>query len=122
MTTIDENEGQALADLATTDRPRLPGRAMRVMHGDEEVYEVRILNKDRVAWDKTAPKKKWGAATEVPFLASTFLAFCAMKREGLYFDSFDAFCDWADDVEDITDEEEAQGADPTRKAPPAGSV
>lgn len=121
MTSTDENDGQDLVDLASEDRPRLPGRRMRVQHGADE-FTVRILNKDRVAWDKTAPKKKWGAAQDVPFLASTFLAFCAMKREGLYTDSFDAFCDWAEDVEDITDEEDNLGADPTKKGPGPGSA
>lgn len=120
MTTTDE--GQALQDLATSDRPRLPGRVMRITTMDGEVHEVRVLNRDRVAWDKTRGKKKWEPATDAPFLAGNFLAFCAAQREGVFTGTFDAFVDWAGDVEDVTGEEDELGADPTRKGLEPGSA
>ena len=90
----------------------LPGHRMRVAMADGSEYVVRITNRDRVAWDKTAPRHKWGSATEVPFLASTFLAWSAAYREGLTDLKFEAFADACDDLADITTTEDA--ARPTR--------
>jgi hypothetical protein len=41
----------------------LPGHRMRVSMADGTTYTVRITNRDRVAWDKTAPRHKWGNAS-----------------------------------------------------------
>lgn len=117
-----DNEDRALADLATTDRPRLPGRTMVIRNMDGTEHRVRILNKDKVAWDKTRSKHKWEAAQDAPFLAGNFLAFCAAKREGIFDGTFDAFVEWAGDVEDDTSEEDELGADPTRTAQAPGSA
>ena len=84
----------------------LPGHRMRVAMNDGAEYVVRITNRDRVAWDKTAPRHKWGSATEVPFLASTFLAWSAAYREGLTDLKFEAFSDACDDLADITTEDD----------------
>jgi hypothetical protein len=99
----------------------VPQNRVRIHMSDGSNYEVRILNRDRVLWDKTAPRKKWGAAQDVPFLASTFLAWAAARREGLTALNFDAFCDQADDVEDVKEDDD-DIARPTRKAPGPGSA
>lgn len=100
------------------DRPDhvVPQHRVRVHMGDgTPALEVRILNRDRVLWDKTAPRKKWGAAQDVPFLASTFLAWAACRRENLTGLTFDQFCEVAEDVEDVaTDDSDLAG--PTRRA------
>lgn len=90
----------------------LPGHRMRVSMSDGAEYTVRVTNRDRVAWDKTAPRHKWGSASEVPFLASTFLAWSAAYREGLTDLKFEAFSDACDDLEDITELDD--DARPTR--------
>src|SRR4051812_25041072 len=81
----------------------LPGHRMRVSMNDGAEYTVRITNRDRVAWDKPAPRHKWGSASEVPFLASTFLAWSAAYREGFTDLKFEAFVDACDDLADITE-------------------
>ena len=103
---------------ATTTQPEpeertLPGHRMRVSMADGAEFEVRITNRDRVAWDKTAPRHKWGSATEVPFLASTFLAWSAAYREGLTELKFDRFQDECDDIAEIKTDE-SDDARPTR--------
>jgi hypothetical protein len=90
----------------------LPGHRMRVCMNNGDEYTVRITNRDRVAWDKTAPRHKWGNASEVPFLASTFLAWSAAYREGLTDLKFEAFTDACDDLADVTETDD--DARPTR--------
>jgi hypothetical protein len=85
---------------------------MRVSMNDGAEYTVRITNRDRVAWDKTAPRHKWGSASDVPFLASTFLAWSASYREGLTDLKFEQFSEACDDLVDVTDKDE--DARPTR--------
>jgi hypothetical protein len=91
----------------------LPGHRMRVTMSDGAEFEVRITNRDRVAWDKTAPRHKWGSAQDVPFLASTFLAWSAAYREGLTELKFERFQDECDDIADIKHDAE-DDARPTR--------
>jgi hypothetical protein len=91
----------------------LPGHRMRVSMADGATFDVRITNRDRVAWDKTAPRHKWGAATEVPFLASTFLAWSAAYREGLTELKFERFQEECDDLSDLSADGE-DDARPTR--------
>lgn len=94
------------------DERTLPGHRMRVSMSDGAEYTVRITNRDRVAWDKTAPRHKWGNASEVPFLASTFLAWSAAYREGLTDLKFEQFSDACDDLADVTETDD--DARPTR--------
>jgi hypothetical protein len=93
---------------------RLPGHRMRVLMAGGAEFEVRITNRDRVAWDKTAPRHKWGTVAEVPFLASTFLAWSASYREGLTDLKFEAFEKECDHLEDLRADEAGDDARPTR--------
>jgi len=100
---------------ATTTEPEqrsLPGHRMHVSMADGSEFDVRITNRDRVAWDKTAPRHKWGSASEVPFLASTFLAWSAAYREQLTDLKFEQFQEQCDDLRDLTAVED--DARPTR--------
>jgi hypothetical protein len=81
----------------------LPGHQMRVTMADGTEFDVRITNRDRVAWDKTAPRHKWGNAGDVPFLASTFFAWSAAYREKLTDLKFEAFQEQCEDLNDVTD-------------------
>jgi hypothetical protein len=81
----------------------LPGHRMHVVMADGAEFDVRITNRDRVAWDKTAPRHKWGSASEVPFLASTFLAWSAAYREQLTDLKFEQFQEQCEDIADVTD-------------------
>lgn len=100
----------------------LPGASTRVTMEDGTEFTVRITNRDYVAWDRTAPKKKWGKAEDVPFLAATFMAWTAARREGKTSLPFDqaGVINWTDSVADIDsrrDEEDSEdAARPTRKA------
>ena len=49
--------------------------------------DVPVINPDRIRWDMTRAKQKWPSFEEAPFLGTTFLAWSAMKREGLYNDT-----------------------------------
>ena len=82
MTEPDLELGEDREDQAETDEVRLPGRRATVMLDGGEVLELRITNRDHIAWDMTAPKKKWGQLSEVPYLAATFMSWTAAKREG----------------------------------------
>lgn len=58
-----------------------------------EPVDVAIINPDRIRWDMTRSKQKWPSFSDAPFLGTTFLAWAAMKREGLYSDTFESFRD-----------------------------
>lgn len=114
-TTEDHTDTDSLADLATTDQVALPGRRAEVTMGDGSKFTVRITNHCYIAWDKTAPRKKWGAMADVPYLAATFMAWTAAKRQGLTELGWDA---WQEAVADILmlDEDPEDLAFPTRSA------
>jgi hypothetical protein len=66
--------------MSTEDREfTIPKVRLRLSDGTSAVVEIR--NGDRLQWDLTAPRKKWGKATEVPVLAQTFIGYVAAKRE-----------------------------------------
>lgn len=68
--------------------------------------DVPVINPDRIRWDMTRAKQKWPSFEEAPFLGTTFLAWSAMKREGLYNDTFENFRDRdAIDIQSFDDED-----------------
>ena len=77
---------------------------VRLHLADGSSADVGIRNTDRLQWDLTAPKKKWGLASEVPHLAQTFIAFCAAKREGATVLSWDAFQEALVGMQDLEDD------------------
>jgi hypothetical protein len=101
---------------AATEKSRemkMPGRRCRVVLDGAEPYEVRVDNRDFLRWDKTAPRHKWGAGRDVPFLMATFLAWSASTRAGLTTLTFPQFEDAAVEVEELT-EDDSDLARPTR--------
>lgn len=117
-------EPAALEPLEPLEPRALPGRRVRIVLDDGTEYgaehTVRVTNRELVLWDKTAPRRQWGAAQDVPFLANTFTAWAAARRAGVIGDlKFEAFQDICLDVEDLQ-EDATDAARPTRRAPAAG--
>lgn len=83
MTMTDEVDLTEERDLTEEDQEevKLAGRRCRVLLSDGTRLELRITNREYIGWDKTAPRKKWGAMADVPFLAATFMAWLAAKRQ-----------------------------------------
>jgi hypothetical protein len=101
---------------------RLPGHRARVVLTDGTEHVARVTNREYVLWDKTAPRHKWGSGQEVPFRFATFLAFAALKRDGLIdltFEKFEEVCEVCDDISD--EEEEEDVARPTKPGRRRGS-
>jgi len=123
---VDPNRPTQAAELASSDTEEreLPGQRTNVVMADGTTFVVRITNRDYLAWDRTAPRRKWGKAEDVPFLAATFMAWTAATREGLTSLPFDQagrpnWCDAVEDVERVkVDEDDITR--PTLPAPVAG--
>jgi hypothetical protein len=81
---------------------------------DGSSFAVTITNGDRLQWDLTAPRRKWGKASEVPVLAQTFVSWCAAKREKHTEMSWEAFQEALLGLEDV--EEEPVVIRPTKTA------
>lgn len=113
MTTTD----QQLPDLDQQETRTAVSHRSQVTLADGTTFVVRVTNRDRVAWDMTAPRHKWGRAQDVPFLAQTFVTFAAAKREGAFTGTFDAFRDSCEEIEDLPVDDEADVIRPTTKAP-----
>jgi hypothetical protein len=88
----------------------LPGQHFRIyMEGGDQLV-ARVTNRERVLWDKTAPKHKWGQAQDVSSLSTTFCIWGALRRQGDYAGTFDAFCDAMEDFDIL----KAEDVRPTR--------
>jgi hypothetical protein len=128
MSTIDEaladyipdDVGDLDADQLEDAEHALPGRRALVTLPGGEAFTVRVTNRELVLWDKTAPRHKWGAAQDVPFLARSFTAWAAATRDGLTAMRFEAWNDAPLMIEDLA-EDGTDAARPTRKAPGAAS-
>jgi hypothetical protein len=118
--TMTDDELAALAEptLPPEEVParRLPGQRFRVELDGAEPFEVRVVVRDRVAYEKTAAKQKWPDPQAAPNLAMTFLTWTAAKREGLTALTFEQ---WEARLEDFNAVED-EPADPTRPAAGAG--
>jgi hypothetical protein len=106
--------GTPLSALAGEDDDQDDDNVLETLEGrvdlaDERLH-VSILNRDFVAWDMTRGKKKWPAAEEAPFLLNNFLAYTALRREGRYAGSFEAFVESATQVKLVR----GKAARPTR--------
>ena len=78
---------------------------------DGTTHTVEVGNPDRVRYDLTRNKHKWPAPGEAPFLMTTFMAWSAMTRLGLYNGTWEAFSQ-TDCVGLDSDAEDAATADP----------
>jgi hypothetical protein len=120
-----EDDAAAPAQLEDLEPRALPGRRVQITLDDGTpagvTHVVRVTNRELVLWDRTAPKHKWGAAQDVPFLANTFTAWAAARRAGVIGQDvrFETFQELCLDVTDLP-EDESDAARPTRKAPAAG--
>lgn len=102
----------------------MPGQRCRITMSNPtdpaqpgESWVVRISNREYVLWDQTAPRKKWGTSREVPYLAQSFMAWAAARREGRLTLTFDQFTKECEDVSDVKDDEETDTvARPTQSA------
>jgi hypothetical protein len=110
---IDDDQAErdtqrpSLLDLATEDDGRvLPGRRSRVTLIDGSTFVVRITNREFIAWDMTAPKRKWPSLQDAPFLGATFLAHRAALREQLTTLTWDQWQDQVELLENIDDDDE----------------
>lgn len=98
-----------------TPTRRLPGQRYAVVMDDGTEFEVLVQNRDRVSWDRTAARHKWPAYGDAPFLATTFVAWCAAKRAGHVDCRFEEFEATAAEITPLA-EDEADEARPTRPA------
>jgi hypothetical protein len=101
---------------------RLPTPLARARLSDGRTLEARVINPDYLRWDRTASKHGWPTATQAPFLWQTFLAWSALRREGL----IDTSVTWEHFSDELAvqvelegmgaAEVEANGVDPTLAA------
>lgn len=95
---------------------------IHVVLEDGRDFVVKTGNRDRIAWDRTAPRKSWSAEKQ-PFIFANFLAWNAARREGHFEGTFDGPGGWLDAADDLTpvrlaDDELAAEAE-VRPTPPA---
>lgn len=112
---------ESLADLATTEVRRLPGHYATITMEDGTTLEVKITNREYIAWDKATARHKWGSVRDAPFLSASYMAWHAARRTGALSMSFDAFASACEDVESKDTTEDDDGAGPTPPGARPGS-
>ena len=116
---------QSATYVAVTAEDAAQATHMHVVLDDGRDFVVKTGNRDRIAWDRTAPRKNW-TTEKHPFIFGNFLAWSAARREGLYDGTFDGPGGWLDVADDLTPvrladpEAAAEAAEvrPTRPAAP----
>jgi hypothetical protein len=92
----------------------LPGRRSKVDMPDGTILVARVTNRELVLWDKMAAKHRWGKATDSPFMANSFTAWAALRRDGL---TTLKWAEWEELECMITDlEDDDDAARPTQSA------
>jgi hypothetical protein len=90
---------------------RQPGQLVDLwLDGADEPVTVRVTNRERIHYEKTAARHKWPAPAEAQNLAMTFVCWSAAKRAGLTQSTYEQFEEALIDYDVI----EAAPADPTR--------
>lgn len=90
---------------------RQPGQLVEVFLEDADPYTVRITNRDRIAYEKTAARhKEWPAPENGRSFVMTFLVWSAARRAGRTVLTFDQWQDALEDWEMV----QAAPVDPTR--------
>jgi hypothetical protein len=98
---------------------RLPTPVLTVIMADGAVHTVQTLNVDMLRWDRDRAKHKWPGGDEAPFVWMTYLAWCALRREGVIEDmSLAVFEERCHGVRSDIGTDDA--ADPTSPAPGGG--
>lgn len=87
------------------------------MVGAAAPFRVRISNRDYLAYDLTAGRKKWPRADAAPFLARTFVCWSAAKRDGHFDGGFETFQREADQIEEVDDPGDEATAHPSPRTP-----
>lgn len=79
----------------------LPGNYADCVDAAGRAFTVRITNRERVLWERTARKHGWGEAADSPYEALTFMAWSGARRIGDPAGqlTFDGFVDQVIDVE-----------------------
>lgn len=89
-----------------------------VLLNNGEQHTVQLMIPDQIQWSRTARARGWSPDDEI--LAQTFMVWHALKRAGLYTDSWEQFSErdavWAAEHEDDEDEQVPSEQDPTDPA------
>ena len=118
MTSTD----QQATYVAVTADTAAQATHMHVILEDGRDFVVKTGNRDRIAWDRTAPRKGWKADTQ-PFYFANFLAWSAARREELFDGTFDGPGGWLEVADELTpvrlaDDDAAAEAAEVRPTPP----
>jgi hypothetical protein len=106
----DLNASPTVADLEEAPARRQPGRLVTLFVEGQEPFEVRITNRERIAYEKVSARHpEWPPTETGQHFAMTFVCWAAAKRAGLTSTTFEQ---WQDLLEDYDVLEEP--ADPTR--------
>lgn len=98
------------------ERPRLVAPLCTVVMDDGSEFEVQAVNFDLLSYERYARAHKWPPATDAPMETATFVAWHALKREGILPEmTYDQFTQAALSVATA-----AVVADPTREGPGEG--
>lgn len=73
-----------------------------------EHKDVPTILADQVAFSTTRQRHKWPTMEEDPLLFGSFVAFCAMKRLGLFTGSWTEFTEQCAQVSVDEDDEDSQ--------------
>lgn len=92
-TPADDNVTLTDDDEVVDGEVTLPGNYAECIDAAGREFTVRITNRERVLWERTARKHDWGLAEDSPHEALTFMAWSAARRAGdpagqLTFDQF----------------------------------
>ena len=91
---------------------------LSVLMDDGAELTVRTLNIDMLKWDRERAKHRWPKGDEAPFVWMTFLAWHALRREGLIPDC--SLAEFEQRCQAVTSEDPDDAADPTSPAAGGG--
>jgi hypothetical protein len=112
LNATDPRPGESPDEVADAPVGRQPGQLVELfVEGTPEPFTVRVLNRDRIAYEKTAMRhREWPPIEHGQSHAMTFVTWCAARRLGLTELKFEA---WETALEDWNVIGE-QPSDPTR--------
>lgn len=99
----------------------LPGTRVRVTLDTGDTFDLRVTNRELIAWDMTRQKQKWPAWSDANFLALTFVAHRAALREKVTDLTWTQWQESVEDIESLEVDPEVDVTRPTRPAPEPGS-
>lgn len=89
-----------------------------VLLANDEQHTAQLMIPDQIQWSRTSRARGWDPSDEI--LAQTFMVWHALKRQGIYTDTWENFSErdavWAAEHEETDDEQEASEQDPTDPA------